>query len=341
MQMLYEIGNLKQRYGSGPLTLDIEKLEIRGSGITGLVGPNGSGKSTLLKVLSFIIPYQSGSILYDGSPAEKREKEIRRDVTYLLQSPYLLNRSVYENIAYGLKLRGAANIGERVRESLAMVGLEPSKFADRPWYRLSGGEAQRVALASRIALRPRVLLLDEPTANVDEASAQLVMEAAVRASEEYGAAVIISTHDLSWLYEMSSDVITLYHGRVVNGGAENIFRGRWKKETNYMAREFSDGQKIFAPVPPNETSSAAVLAADAVHISAGSSSADSGNKNILLGRIVQMTLERSSGTALVSAAVSESIIKARIKPDEISRLELTPSKEVCLTFDYSALMWID
>ncbi len=175
--LLYEIRDLKQRYGKGPLSLDIAELSIRSSGITGLVGPNGSGKSTLLKVLSFLITYQSGSIIFDGLPSEGREGAIRREVTYLLQDSYLLNRSVYENIAYGLKLRGdVPDIKERVRESLTQVGLDPEKFAQRPWYQLSGGEVQRVALAARLALRPRVLLLDEPTANVDEASAQLVME---------------------------------------------------------------------------------------------------------------------------------------------------------------------
>lgn len=227
MTPLYEIHDLKQSYGRGTPGLDIADLTIEGSGITGLVGPNGSGKSTLLKILSFLLPYDDGTLLYRGSPAAGRESALRREVTYLLQDSYLLSRSVYENIAFGLRLRGnigASEIDGRVKESLARVGLDPKKFASRQWYQLSGGEVQRVALAARLALRPRVLLLDEPTANVDERSAQLIMEAAVTEAEEHGVAVIAATHDLAWLYEMSSEVVSLYRGRVAVG-AENIFKG--------------------------------------------------------------------------------------------------------------------
>ena len=135
---LYEIHDLKQSYGKGQPALDIAELSIRSSGITGLVGPNGSGKSTLLKVLSFLIPYKSGRIIFDGRPAEGREEAIRREVTYMLQDSYLLNRSVYENIAYGLKLRGnIPDIKVRVNESLIQVGLDPEKFAKRAWYPVS------------------------------------------------------------------------------------------------------------------------------------------------------------------------------------------------------------
>ena len=239
---LYEIHNLRQSYEKGRPNLDIAELSIDAGCVTGVVGPNGGGKSTLLKVLAFLIP-ASGEIIFDGLPAAGREREIRREVTYLLQESYLLKRSVFENVAYGLRLRGAEKrlIDTRVRESLEAVGLAPEEFASRPWYRLSGGEVQRVALAARLALRPKALLLDEPTANVDEASAQLVMEAAVRASREYGAAVIVSTHDTAWLYEIASNVVSLYGGRVAGTGAENIFRGGWHLEGGFMTRPFAGG----------------------------------------------------------------------------------------------------
>lgn len=338
--LLYEIRDLKQRYGKGPLSLDIAELSIRSSGITGLVGPNGSGKSTLLKVLSFLITYQSGSIIFDGLPSEGREGAIRREVTYLLQDSYLLNRSVYENIAYGLKLRGdVPDIKERVRESLTQVGLDPEKFAQRPWYQLSGGEVQRVALAARLALRPRVLLLDEPTANVDEASAQLVMEAAVSAANEYGTTVIVATHDLAWLYEMSTDVVSLYRGRVVGSGAENLLQGKWRLTGGYMVREFIDGQAVFAYQPQSGRPNAAMLNSAGVRLFVERPDA-AHDMNIIRGRIVQMTLERATDSVLVSIEVGENVIKTRMEAAELNRLELCPSKRVYLAFSYAAVRWI-
>ena len=332
---LYEIHNLRQSYERGRPNLDIAELSIDAGCVTGVVGPNGGGKSTLLKVLAFLIP-ASGEIIFDGRPAAGREREIRREVTYLLQESYLLKRSVFENVAYGLRLRGAEKrlIDTRVRESLEAVGLAPDEFASRPWYRLSGGEVQRVALAARLALRPKALLLDEPTANVDEASAQLVMEAAVRASREYGAAVIVSTHDTAWLYEIASNVVSLYGGRVAGTGAENIFRGGWRREGGFMTRPFAGGQALFAwPARAAVLNPSDITVSDKIPPFAE-------NMNVLRGVVSQLTLERASGAVLLSADVSGSVVKARLSAEDTARLALRPSSEIFLSFSYSSLRWL-
>lgn len=215
-EALYDIKNLRHSYGGGPVTLDIPELSIKQGGVFGLIGPNGSGKSTLLKILAFLELRYDGELRFMGEPAKGRETELRRNVTYLLQNPYLLKRTVYDNIAYGLKLRGeTGGLDERVNDSLARVGLAPKEFAPRMWYRLSGGEVQRAALASRLALRAKVLLLDEPTANVDERSAELVKSAVISAWKDFGTTVIAATHDRAWLNEISTDVIALNYGRIV------------------------------------------------------------------------------------------------------------------------------
>ena len=319
---LYEIHNLRQSYEKGRPNLDIAELSIDAGCVTGVVGPNGGGKSTLLKVLAFLIP-ASGEIIFDGRPAAGREREIRREVTYLLQESYLLKRSVFENVAYGLRLRGAEKrlIDTRVRESLEAVGLAPEEFASRPWYRLSGGEVQRVALAARLALRPKALLLDEPTANVDEASAQLVMEAAVRASREYGAAVIVSTHDTAWLYEIASNVVS----------------GGWHLEGGFMTRPFAGGQALFAW--PGASARAAVLNPSDITVS-DESPPFAVNMNVLRGVVSQLALERASGAVLLSADVSGSVVKARLSAEDTARLSLRPSSEVFLSFSYSSLRWL-
>lgn len=341
MTPLYEIHDLKQSYGRGTPGLDIADLTIGGSGITGLVGPNGSGKSTLLKILSFLLPYDDGTLLYRGSPAAGRESALRREVTYLLQDSYLLSRSVYENIAFGLRLRGnigASEIDGRVKESLARVGLDPKKFASRQWYQLSGGEVQRVALAARLALRPRVLLLDEPTANVDERSAQLIMEAAVMEAKEHGVAVIAATHDLAWLYEMSSEVVSLYRGRVAVG-AENIFQGGWTIAEGRAARLFPGGQAIFATPPLSGEPSAAALGARDVRILT-SRPTEEERVNVICARIVHMTLERALSSVLVSADAGGFMIRARVPGGAALCRELYPSREVFLAFQYAALRWL-
>jgi len=217
---IYSIRNLTHSYEAHAV-LSIEALDIRRGSVVELRGPNGSGKSTLLKVLAFLEPF-SGELLFDGRATRGREKELRREATLLLQEPYLLRRSVFENIAYGLKLRKLPRneINERIAASLARVGLEPDGFARRPCYRLSGGEAQRVALAARLALHPRVLLLDEPTASVDEANAALIQEAVCRAARDAGTTVVVATHDTDWMQSISesgmiTQTVTLRGGRVV------------------------------------------------------------------------------------------------------------------------------
>ncbi len=144
-RIIYEIRDLTHSYGKGPQTLDIDYLRICEGSVTGIVGPNGSGKSTLLRILAFLEPYTGGSLSFESADTSGNVVDIRKNVTYLLQNSYLLKRSVFENIAYGLRLKNETEgLHERVYDSLERVGLSPKKFAQRPWYRLSGGEVQRV-----------------------------------------------------------------------------------------------------------------------------------------------------------------------------------------------------
>ncbi|MFP3981910.1 MAG: ATP-binding cassette domain-containing protein, partial [Desulfobacterales bacterium] len=163
MAPLYELENIRQVYADR-VVLEIDRMVVYPGEIIGISGPNGSGKSTLLRILALVESPVQGRVFFSGRPTNPNDLQSRRQITLLSQSPYLLKRSVLGNVSYGLKIRGITGKREKARAALSMVGLDPQEFAGRMWYELSGGEAQRVALAARLALGPRALLLDEPTA---------------------------------------------------------------------------------------------------------------------------------------------------------------------------------
>ena len=197
--------------------LNLSELDIRAGEILGIRGHNGSGKSTLLRIIALLEPPDSGTVLFEGRPAGTDDLYLRRQVTLLLQTPYLLSRSVASNVAYGLRVRGIRNASElqnRIAASLLAVGLDPAVFLHRRRHELSGGECQRVALAARLALRPRVLLMDEPTASVDQQSAERIALAARHAADSGSAGVVVS-HVHEWITPLSDRLGTLREGKLV------------------------------------------------------------------------------------------------------------------------------
>ena len=214
---LISLFNVRQQY-SGRTVLSVDRLDIEPGSIVGLAGPNGSGKSTLLRLLAFLESPVSGTTTFEGIPvalSSSTPGPVHRQVTLLVQEPYLLRRSVYGNVAYGLKVRGEADFADRVNAALEAVGLDADKFARRQWFELSGGEAQRVALAARLVLRPKALLMDEPTASLDNSSAALVRQAALAARGSYNTALVIASHDMAWLHAVCDHVLHLENGLII------------------------------------------------------------------------------------------------------------------------------
>ena len=200
---LYEARNIVQRY-NGREALSVQYLSIEEGEAVFLTGPNGCGKSTLLRLLAFLERPAAGELRYAGGA------EGRKEATLLLQDPYLLHMSVFNNVVLGLKLRHqGADLRQTFECCMQAAGFDdPWNFADRGPRELSGGERQRVALASRLALRPKVLLLDEPTANVDAASARAIA-LAVRNSTAEGMTVVCATHDPALLRAIDAREIRL------------------------------------------------------------------------------------------------------------------------------------
>jgi tungstate transport system ATP-binding protein len=291
-----EINGLRHFYGKVSV-LNIEHLAIPGRAITGLVGPNGSGKSTLLRLLGCIERPSEGSIAFDGQAIKPFCEAARFRIALLPQEPFLMKRSVFNNVSYGLKLRGEKEaMGDRVRQALFLVGLPADRFAHRPWYALSGGEAQRVALAARLILRPKVLLLDEPTANVDAASAQLIRKASLQASREWGTTLVIASHDRQWLHEVSDTVLHLFKGRIFGTGRETVVFGPWERMGNgSWARQLAKGQHLIVSAPPGPDSAAVIRFTDA-----GGDGDAKGDRRSVRGIISRLNLECSSGIVMAT-----------------------------------------
>ena len=212
MNTLFEAHNLRKRYGSHS-ALFLPSFRMARGELVALTGHNGCGKSTLLRLLAFLEKPSSGSLHYFGDMNEPR-----REITLLLQDSYLVKDSVFRNVTLGLHLRGQPHdeLASAYTEAMRAAGFtQPDVMAARGPRELSGGERQRVALAARLALKPSVLLLDEPTSNVDTASAQAIIKAIGR-SLAGGTSVVCATHD--------RDLPNALGARVVHLADENLSR---------------------------------------------------------------------------------------------------------------------
>jgi len=213
MPPLIALSKIEHRQGAFRLAID--RLELQAGQIYALCGPNGAGKSTLLRLLALLEEPQQGEVHFCGVAVTGAGSavELRRQVTMVHQSPYLLAGSVGDNLAFGLRLRGigAKERQQRIAEALAAVGLQG--FEQRPVGELSGGEAQRVALARALALRPKLLLLDEPTAGLDREQ-QPAFERWLASLPQTGMTLVIATHDPHQPRRLGAEVIRLRSGRL-------------------------------------------------------------------------------------------------------------------------------
>lgn len=213
--ILYTLKGITKRYGERQV-LQVDDLAIIQGEVLALVGPSGAGKSTLLRLLNFLEPPTNGRIQFQGetfSADNPMPTHLRRRVTTVFQRPFLLNRSVLANVQYGLHLRGQRKGAQAVDEALAEVGLHD--IARQPARTLSGGEAQRVALARALVINPEVLLLDEPTANLDPYNVALIEEIVTSLNREKGVTLVLVTHNVFQARRLAGRVALLLDGRIV------------------------------------------------------------------------------------------------------------------------------
>ncbi|NKQ41479.1 MAG: energy-coupling factor ABC transporter ATP-binding protein [Sulfurovum sp.] len=339
MSELFRLEKIEKRY-NGRGVLRIEDLSIDDGKIIGFFGSNGSGKSTLFNILSFVDTPTEGKVFYDGIESKKLSMETKRGIVMLPQNPYLLKRSVFENVAYGLKVRGdIVNLEERVYEALNLVGLFKN-FAPRPWSRLSGGESQRVALAARLILKPKVLILDEPTSGVDVGSAQLIKEATFLAKEKWNTTLMISSHDHNWLNLACDRKITLFKGEIVDSGVVNLLFGPWRTDSSGNCEKiFADGQrlKIFK-CKAKDSNAVGMLSSDKIRVYQKNDRV-SIEKSPLSGIVKTLQIDKNGEHIHVEVLIAEVLLRTTIPLRKMHRYRLYPGESVDVCIDTKSIFW--
>lgn len=223
---VYHLQNICKTY-NGRTVLEVEDLTIQPGEILALVGPSGAGKSTLLRLLNFLEPPTQGKIDFhqvEFTPGKEIPLELRRKVTMVFQRPMLLNRAVHANVSFGLELRHVHNSRERVQAALDEVGL--GHLSNQKARNLSGGEAQRVALARAIVTQPEVLLLDEPTANLDPYNVGLIESIVRRLNEKQQTTLVLVTHNVYQARRLADRVVFMLDGKVIEVSDTDTFFNR-------------------------------------------------------------------------------------------------------------------
>lgn len=281
----FEVAGLRQEF-AGRAVLALDSLTIEGGARLAVVGPNGSGKSTLLRLLAFVDRPSAGSIALEGRPVQTRaaRRDARRRVTLVEQRPYLFRGTVADNVAYGLRARGAGAAAARERAGAALALLRLQELAGRDARALSEGEIQRVAVARALALEPVALLLDEPVSGADRAARHALFEALAAEQARRPLTIVFASHLLEDAYRWTDTLLALHQGRPSPVTPENLFRvdlpggsTMQRAQVGPLTVEVVTERRgpVTLAIPPDEI----VLSIAPLHSSA---------RNVLKGRIVRV-----------------------------------------------------
>ena len=206
--------SLRRSYGDRTV-VDIGELDVRRGEVLAILGPNGAGKSTLFRMLLLLEPPDAGRILFNGTIAGAGDTASMRRMAAVFQRPYLFDGTVAENVAYGLRARGADVRQMQARTDAALELLQLSALRDADVRTLSGGEAQRVGLARALVLDPEVLALDEPTLQLDVTVRRRFREDLERVARSRSRATILITHDPADAFALADRIAVMEAGRIV------------------------------------------------------------------------------------------------------------------------------
>jgi molybdopterin-binding protein len=229
MTVTAELKGVTKAYGN-KIVVDAVNLQIHEGEILALLGPNGSGKTTILKILAFIENPTSGEVTLQGKAVNfKNTEKERLQSTLVFQKTTVFGTSVYNNIAYGLKLRKVPKEtrDREVKKSLEIVKL--AGFEKRNAKKLSGGEQQRVAIARALVLNTKLLLLDEPTANLDPKNAGILEEVIDTVNRENKITIVMATHNMFQAKKLPHRIALMDEGKITEVGAPADVFGKLSK----------------------------------------------------------------------------------------------------------------
>lgn len=239
---LFHLRQVRKQYG-GTLAVDVEDLNVQPGETLCLLGPTGAGKSTLLRLLAAVERATTGEVRFRGEPwyVETLPLATRRRITLVFQRPVLLSGTVRANVEYGLRLRNGKHFSAtKVDFILELLGL--AKLAGQSARTLSGGQMQLVALARALVLEPDVLLLDEPTANLDPAHVALVERVIQEDFQQRRTSIVWATHNLFQARRVAQRVGLMLSGRLVEvASTEDFFHAPSDPRT----RDFVEGKMIY------------------------------------------------------------------------------------------------
>lgn len=227
--------NVSYIYGEGGLeeskALDQVSLSVPDHSFVGLVGHTGSGKSTLVQLMNGLLKPSTGRVLVDGFDLADKSKEVRercKQVGLVFQYPeyQLFEETIAKDIAFGPKNQGLNEDEqiERVKEAMALVDLDYETWKDRSPFELSGGQKRRVAIAGIVAMRPRYLILDEPTAGLDPLGRDHILESIYQLYQKSDMSIILVSHSMDDVARFANYMIVMNKGtKVTEGRTEDVF----------------------------------------------------------------------------------------------------------------------
>ena len=237
-QLIYHVKDLTKVINKRVI-VDVGDLEIRGGELFVIVGPNGAGKSTFLRLLHFLEEPTTGDIEFQGRPVSMPVPiEMRRSIGMVFQRPEFLDTNVLENVNYPLRLRKIRENG-RVEDALTRLAL--TDFAQAHTSTLSGGELQRVALARLLVTQSNILLLDEPTANLDPYNAELI-EDLIRELHREGATIVMVTHNIFQARRLAGRMGLMLNGQLVEVAPADTF---FENPKDPRVKAFVDGEMVY------------------------------------------------------------------------------------------------
>lgn len=355
--MIIKTENLSKKFTDNRALDDIN-IEIKEGEVLAILGASGAGKTTLLRILNLLERPTSGEIYFNGRNVDSYPSftPLRRKMAMVIQGAPVFDTSVYNNIAWGLKVRceDKKSVREKVTYVLKLVGLEG--YEKRNARTLSGGEAQRVAFAMAVVFKPEVLLLDEPTANLDPITEELI-EDLISQINRMGITIVIATHKQHEAINLANRVIVINDGKIAQAGTPNeIFH---KPRTEFVAR-FTGAKNILGGTVVKKDGEQMVVKTKDFDIHMPSADADTGDiisfcirpedvmilradiqinserKNVFEGRIRKIT---PYGGSLIRIHIlaKKTIFFADVPRHVIEKMELAREKDILFSLKSSAI----